>query len=220
LLNLHTPDEQYTMATPKNKRQKGKRPEWSPAPPDESKYNIVVVGWGGVGKSAITVRYMVGTFVEKYDPTVEDSYEKNVEVGGKACTLDIMDTAGQEDYKALRDSYMKKGEGFLLVFSLISAPSFDQAKVIRRGVLQVKEEQLDIPIMLLGNKCDLDEDREIPQEKAQTWATEVGIPYLETSAKTNINIGECFEQLVMMINQHRAKHPKVVPKTKGFCLLY
>jgi small GTP-binding protein len=66
-----------------------------------TEYRIVVVGAGGVGKSALTVRFIQGNFVEKYDPTIEDSYRKLVEVDGNACMLDIMDTAGQEEYSAL-----------------------------------------------------------------------------------------------------------------------
>jgi hypothetical protein len=73
-------------------------------------YRIVVVGAGGVGKSALTVRFIQGNFVEKYDPTIEDSYRKQVAVDGVACLLDIMDTAGQEEYSALRDQYMKTGQ--------------------------------------------------------------------------------------------------------------
>merc|ERR1711924_105017 len=77
-------------------------------------YRIVVVGAGGVGKSALTVRFIQGNFVEKYDPTIEDSYRKQVAVDGVAVLLDIMDTAGQEEYSALRDQYMKTGQGFIL----------------------------------------------------------------------------------------------------------
>merc|ERR1711862_413080 len=71
-----------------------------------AEYRIVVVGAGG--KSALTVRFIQGNFVEKYDPTIEDSYRKLVAVDGVACLLDIMDTAGQEEYSALRDQYMNR----------------------------------------------------------------------------------------------------------------
>jgi len=80
-----------------------------PAMGSQQEYRIVVVGSGGVGKSAVTVRFIQGRFTEKYDPTIEDSYRKSVEVDGQACMYDIMDTAGQEEYSALRDQYMKTG---------------------------------------------------------------------------------------------------------------
>jgi len=75
-----------------------------------SEYRITVIGAGAVGKSALTVRFIQGNFVERYDPTIEDSYRKLIEIDSVACVLDIMDTAGQEEYSALRDQYMKTGE--------------------------------------------------------------------------------------------------------------
>ena len=88
-------------------------------------YKIVVLGSGGVGKSALTVQFVQGIFVEKYDPTIEDSYRKQVVIDGETCLLDILDTAGQEEYSAMRDQYMRTGEGFLIVFAVNNAKSFE-----------------------------------------------------------------------------------------------
>eukprot|EP00034_Subulatomonas_tetraspora_P001159 GABW01001448.1.p1 GENE.GABW01001448.1~~GABW01001448.1.p1 ORF type:complete len:126 (+),score=14.46 GABW01001448.1:68-445(+) len=96
-----------------------------------SEYKIVVVGAGGVGKSALTVRFIQGNFVEKYDPTIEDSYRKQVEIDGTPCMLDILDTAGQEEYSALRDQYMKTGQGFVLVYSITSPTSYEALQELR-----------------------------------------------------------------------------------------
>merc|ERR1719355_454014 len=101
-----------------------------------AEYRIVVVGAGGVGKSALTVRFIQGNFVEKYDPTIEDSYRKLVEVDGTACMLDIMDTAGQEEYSALRDQYMKTGQGFVLGYSITTNTSFEAASKLRTKIFQ------------------------------------------------------------------------------------
>jgi Ras-related protein Rap-1B len=73
-------------------------------------FKIVVLGSGGVGKSALTVQFVQGIFVEKYDPTIEDSYRKQVEVDGQQCMLEILDTAGTEQFTAMRDLYMKNGQ--------------------------------------------------------------------------------------------------------------
>uniref|UniRef100_A0A8D2KI69 Small monomeric GTPase n=1 Tax=Urocitellus parryii TaxID=9999 RepID=A0A8D2KI69_UROPR len=81
-------------------------------------YKLVVLGSGGVGKSALTVQFVQGIFVEKYDPTVEDSYRKQVEVDAQQCMLEILDTAGTEQFTAMRDLYMKNGQGFALVYSI------------------------------------------------------------------------------------------------------
>ena len=85
-----------------------------------------MVGAGGVGKSAITIRYTQDTFLDEYDPTIEDSYRKAVTLNGQACLLDILDTAGQEEYKSMRDQYMRVGEGFLLVYSVTSKVSLNE----------------------------------------------------------------------------------------------
>ncbi|CAO3645292.1 unnamed protein product [Mucor hiemalis] len=83
-------------------------------------YKLVVLGSGGVGKSALTVQFVQSIFVEKYDPTIEDSYRKQVEVDGLQCMLEILDTAGTEQFTAMRDLYMKNGQGFVLVYSITS----------------------------------------------------------------------------------------------------
>jgi len=73
---------------------------------------LAVVGGGGVGKSALTVQFIQNVFLEEYDPTIEDSYRKHAKVEDKTCFLEILDTAGQEEYKALRDQYMTSASGF------------------------------------------------------------------------------------------------------------
>ena len=82
-------------------------------------YKLVVVGAGGVGKSALTIQLIQNQFMEEYDPTIEDSYRKQVVVDKEACYLDILDTAGQEEYSAMKDQYMRTGEGFLIGKDLI-----------------------------------------------------------------------------------------------------
>jgi small GTP-binding protein len=75
----------------------------------------------------------------QYDPTIEDSYRKQVEVDGQACMMDIMDTAGQEEYSALRDNYMKTGEGFLLVYSITNHSTFETTTKLLTSILRLKE---------------------------------------------------------------------------------
>eukprot|EP01115_Flamella_aegyptia_P009562 TRINITY_DN40890_c1_g1_i2.p1 TRINITY_DN40890_c1_g1~~TRINITY_DN40890_c1_g1_i2.p1 ORF type:complete len:195 (+),score=48.78 TRINITY_DN40890_c1_g1_i2:43-627(+) len=179
-----------------------------------AEYRIVVVGAGGVGKSALTVRFIQGNFVEKYDPTIEDSYRKLVEVDGTACMLDIMDTAGQEEYSALRDQYMKTGEGFVLAYSITTTTSFEAATKLRTQILRIKEDSPDIPIMLVGNKLDLEEERNVTTEQGQALAQKFGCGFIEASAKTNTNVKEIFFELVRMINTWREKNPTKVSDGK------
>merc|ERR1712065_105847 len=159
-------------------------------------YRIVVVGAGGVGKSALTVRFIQGNFVEKYDPTIEDSYRKQVAVDGVACLLDIMDTAGQEEYSALRDQYMKTGQGFILAYSITSGISFETAHKLRMQILRIKEDAQDFPIMLVVTK-----------EEGEEMAKRCKAGFIEASAKNNINVNEAFHELVRMVNTWREAHP-------------
>ncbi|KAF0041321.1 hypothetical protein F2P81_007219 [Scophthalmus maximus] len=139
-----------------------------------TEYKLVVVGAGGVGKSALTIQLIQNHFVDEYDPTIEDSYRKQVVIDGETCLLDILDTAGQEEYSAMRDQYMRTGEGFLCVFAINNTKS-EQIK-------RVKDSD-DVPMVLVGNKCDLPA-RTVDTRQAQELARSYGIPYIETSAKT------------------------------------
>lgn len=94
---------------------------------------------GGVGKSALTIQLIQNHFVDEYDPTIEDSYRKQVVIDGETCLLDILDTAGQEEYSAMRDQYMRTGEGFLLVFAVNNAKSFDDISSYREQIKRVKD---------------------------------------------------------------------------------
>jgi len=177
-------------------------------------YRIVVVGAGGVGKSALTVRFIQGTFVQKYDPTIEDSYRKQVEIDGKACMLDIMDTAGQEEYSALRDQYMKTGQGFVLVYSIPSRASFETAAKLRTHIARIKEDVADIPLVLVGNKVDLEDERNVTYEEGKELADKWKAGFIEASAKTNKHVNEIFHELVRLINEFREKHPEPSNSTR------
>jgi len=178
-----------------------------------TEYRTVIVGAGGVGKSAITVRFVQGNFIEKYDPTIEDSYRKQLDVDGVACMLDVMDTAGQEEYSALRDSYMKTGQGFVLVYDVTSSTSFDLATKLRTQILRLKEDTPDIPVILVGNKCDLEKVRKVAADKGSAYATQNKMGFIEVSAKTNTNVNEIFHDLVRRIRTWRDKYPEKLQQT-------
>lgn len=106
---------------------------------DSSKLSWLTSLAGGVGKSALTIQLIQNHFVDEYDPTIEDSYRKQVVIDGETCLLDILDTAGQEEYSAMRDQYMRTGEGFLLVFAVNNAKSFDDISSYREQIKRVKD---------------------------------------------------------------------------------
>jgi len=163
-------------------------------------YKIVVLGSGGVGKSALTVQFVQGIFVEKYDPTIEDSYRKQVEVDGQQCMLEILDTAGTEQFTAMRDLYMKNGQGFVLVYSITAQSTFNDLSDLREQILRVKDTD-DVPMILVGNKCDLEDERVVGKDQGLNLAKNFMCAFLESSAKAKINVNEIFYDLVRQINR-------------------
>ncbi|GMM50426.1 Ras family GTPase [Starmerella bacillaris] len=162
-------------------------------------YQLVVMGSGGVGKSTLSVQFIQGQFVDEYDPTIEDSYRKELVVDGETVSLDILDTAGQEEYSAMREQYMKTGQGFLLVFSVTSRSSFDEISVLHQQIMRAKNNDSNYPILLVGNKCDLEDQREVPKEEGTRLANRLNLTYIETSAKTRTNVEESFTMLASRI---------------------
>lgn len=166
-------------------------------------HKCIMVGSGGVGKSALTLQFMYEEFVEEYEPTKADSYRKRVVLDGEECSIDILDTAGQEDYSAIRDNYYRSGEGFICAFSITDAESFDATTEFREQILRVKNSDTSVPIVLVGNKCDLDAERVISRAQAQQRAESWGVPYIETSAKTRTNVDKVFYDLMREIKRRK-----------------
>ena len=184
-------------------------------------YKVVVLGAGGVGKSALTIQLVLGRFVSAYDPTIEDFYKKTISVDGKDTTLDILDTAGQDDFAAIRATYMRNGQGFILVFAVNDGFSFDAIDKFQRDV-KITCRKDDIPIIVCGNKCDV-EDRKFTQEEA--FCSSNDLKYYETSAKTNQNILEAFSELTrQMRKRYNADVPpenvKNIDNTNACCNIF
>ncbi|ESN90784.1 hypothetical protein HELRODRAFT_90797 [Helobdella robusta] len=165
-----------------------------------TEYKLVVVGAGGVGKSALTIQLIQNHFVEEYDPTIEDSYRKQVVIDGETCLLDILDTAGQEEYSAMRDQYMRTGEGFLCIFAVNNCKSFEDINQYREQIKRVKDAD-EVPMVLVGNKVDLS-SRTVDTKSAKDKADSYCIPYVETSAKTRQGVDDAFFTLVREIRKY------------------
>jgi GTPase KRas len=115
--------------------------------------------------------------------------------------IEVLDTAGQEEYTAMREQYMRAGEGFVLVYSITSRSSFKRVKLYHDQLLGVKKDT-PTPIVLVGNKCDLATSpaREVSTEDGEALAKELGVrSFFETSAKTPVHVDEAFEEAVMGI---------------------
>lgn len=164
-----------------------------------SSIKIIVMGVGGVGKSAITNRFVIGRWIERYDPTVEESYQTTIDVDGKALQVEILDTAGQDEYTPLRETFMHTGDGFLLVYSITDDQTFEELRGIREQILRVHPNK-KVPILLVGNKSDLaKKDRAVTKEEGSALAKEFNAELLEVSAKENFKVKDAFENLIRTV---------------------
>lgn len=101
------------------------------------RYRLVVLGDGGVGKSALTLQYVQHNFIDYHDPTIEDAYQQRTVIDNEPCLLDILDTAGQVEFTAMREQYMRGGEGFIICYSITDRHSFVEAEEYRNLILKV-----------------------------------------------------------------------------------
>ncbi|KAJ1927465.1 hypothetical protein IWQ60_002888 [Tieghemiomyces parasiticus] len=175
-----------------------------PAPPT---HRLVMVGTGGVGKSALTVKFISGDFVQEYDPTKADSYTKQMQLEDGPCVVDILDTAGQEDYSAIQDNFYRHRDGFMLVFSLCEYESFQAMPQLRERILRVLDTTDDVPVVLVGNKYDLATRayRRVSVEEAQELALSWNAMYLETSAKTGQNVETAYRELLRLVSRAKLR---------------
>ncbi|ORZ07273.1 small G-protein Ras2 [Lobosporangium transversale] len=182
-------------------------------------YKLVVLGDGGVGKTALTIQLCLNHFVETYDPTIEDSYRKQVVIDDQSCVLEVLDTAGQEEYTALRDQWIRDGEGFLLVYSIAARSTFERIKRFRDQITRVKDSD-NVPLMLVGNKCDKLTEREVSRDEGAMMAKALRCEFTETSAKTCVNVERSFYNVVRMIRQARdGGAPANLKKKKSKCTI-
>jgi len=173
---------------------------------------IVVMGCGGVGKSALTIQLMQNHFIVQYDPTIEDSYRKQTVIDEETCILDILDTAGQEEYSAMRDQYVRTGQGYLLVYSVSSAYSLKELNMFRDQILRAKDAD-KVPMVLVGNKCDLQPtERQVSTADGQQTGKVFGCPFFESSAKMRINVDNAFYQLVREVRKQSEYKEKKAKK--------
>eukprot|EP01111_Echinosteliopsis_oligospora_P018676 TRINITY_DN86_c2_g1_i3.p1 TRINITY_DN86_c2_g1~~TRINITY_DN86_c2_g1_i3.p1 ORF type:complete len:134 (-),score=25.35 TRINITY_DN86_c2_g1_i3:667-1068(-) len=119
-------------------------------------FNLVIVGAGSAGKTAITHKFLYDSFLEAYEPTTADQYRKKQVIDSIEAQLDILDTAGQESM--MRDSYYKQADGFLVVYSVAMQATFSAAKIFHQEIVN---SCVNIPIVLVANKIDLEKKQRI-----------------------------------------------------------
>jgi len=165
------------------------------------RYRIVVLGDGGGGKSALTLQYVQHNFIDYHDPTIEDAYQQRTVIDSEPCLLDILDTAGQVEFTAMREQYMRCGEGFIICYSITDRHSFNEAVEYRNLITKVRATE-EVPVILVANKVDLEQTRRLVEtSEGQALATKFGCSFYETSAAHRRHVDDVFHTLVREIRK-------------------
>jgi small GTP-binding protein len=177
----------------------------------DSAIKVVLMGQGGVGKTAMTLRYTTGDFNEQYLPTIGDMYTKDVEVNGAPRHVQIDDTAGQEAYADLKNEKLGTGDGYLLVYSITDDTTFGVLDRVREEILkaQAARGKPMPPIFLIGTKADLEADRAVSGAEREAKAREWGTRSFEVSSKTDEGVAGVFTEII------KAVLTKTVDPNKG-----
>ena len=162
---------------------------------DNEKIKILTLGNSSVGKTSLIQRYTNNTFrISNITTTGYEMQRKIMKINDKTYKVDFHDTHGQERYKSLSYNYIKNADGIILMYDITSQTSFDSISEWMENIRKHKAE--GFPIILVGNKCDLEEDRVISKEEGEELAKKYGLSFYETSNKDNINIEESCLDLI------------------------
>lgn len=155
---------------------------------------MLVIGDSGVGKTSLLVRFDEDKFSPNFITTIGIDYRtRMVDMENKKVKLQIWDTGGQERFKTITMTYFRGAHGIILVYDVTDPISFEN---IRNWMANLQENaSSDVDRILIGNKCDMADKRVVSTQRGQDLANEFGIPFFETSAKSSINVEECFMSL-------------------------
>ena len=159
---------------------------------------FAVVGSRSVGKSSMIVRFVEDYFVESYYPTIENQFSKNITYKNQEYEIEILDTAGQDEFSMINEKHLVGIHGYILIYSVTSRQSFEVIEIIRDKILNAIGSDT-IPMVLVGNKCDLNYQRQVEYSNGEALAKSFNCTFLETSVKDNLNISKSFETLIDQI---------------------
>ncbi|RKU43450.1 GTP-binding protein [Coniochaeta pulveracea] len=177
---------------------------------------LAIVGSRSVGKSSLAVRFVDNHFVESYYPTIENTFSKQIKIRNQEYDLEIVDTAGQDEYSILNSRHLIGIHGYMLVYSVANNQTFDMITTIRDKILNnIGSEK--VPICIVGNKSDLrPEQRQVTPEQGKKLGEELGCAWTEASARYDVNVAKAFELLIEEIE--KAQNPNA-PPSKSNCIL-
>ena len=163
------------------------------------KYNIMTLGNTAVGKTSFIIRYTENTFSDNYLTTLGIDYKSKIITleDHKSYNINFFDTAGQEKYKSLAINVIKKADGVILMYDVTDKKSFEAISTWMKNVIDIKGK--DFPVMLVGNKIDLVDHREVSTEDGENSAKQYGIQFYEISNKFGTNIEEACSGLIKLV---------------------
>ncbi|KAK2982195.1 hypothetical protein RJ640_024940 [Escallonia rubra] len=182
-------------------------------------FKLLLIGDSSVGKSCLLLRFADDSYVDSYISTIGVDFKiRTVEQDGKTVKLQIWDTAGQERFRTITSSYYRGAHGIIIVYDVTEMESFNNVKQWLSEIDRYANDS--VCKLLVGNKCDLVENKVVDTEMAKAFADELGIPFLETSAKDSINVEQAFLTMAgeikkKMGNQPAANKKSVTVQIKG-----
>jgi Ras-related protein Rab-1A len=170
-------------------------------------FKLVLIGDSGVGKSCLLLRFADDNFTDSYISTIGVDFRfRTITIDDKTVKLQIWDTAGQERFRTITSAYYRGADGIIMVYDVTTAESFDHVEEWLSEVDRYANESTSK--LLVGNKADLIEEKQVPEETAQSFADKLGIPFLETSAKTATNVDTAFLTMAKeLIKTKEASNP-------------
>lgn len=170
---------------------------------------IVCLGSKGVGKSSLIRQYAEDSFTNAYTPTIENAFRKEAYWAGEPVDLVIRDTAGQTEGSVFQLQFGAGAHGYIIMYSVTNWRSLKDAQFVHDNLLtNLMGTTDDIPIVLVGNKCDLDSERQVSLQQGKNVAQEWGCPFIETSAKKNEHVDEVFSLMLGQIYKGEYSPPK------------
>ncbi|KAK8510836.1 hypothetical protein V6N13_097597 [Hibiscus sabdariffa] len=175
-------------------------------------FKLLLIGDSGVGKSCLLLRFADDSYLESYISTIGVDFKiRTVDQDGKTIKLQIWDTAGQERFRTITSSYYRGAHGIIVVYDVTDLESFNNVKQWLNEIDRYASDNVNK--LLVGNKCDLTANRAVPYETAKAFAEEIGIPFMETSAKSATNVEEAFMAMAASIKNRMASQPAMNNET-------
>ncbi|WVQ71753.1 hypothetical protein IAR50_001294 [Cryptococcus sp. DSM 104548] len=178
------------------------------------KRKVVIMGSTSVGKTSLTQQYIAPpTYTASYYPTIEDTSHKIVKHKGVEYDMEIIDSAGLEEYSLFPGKYAVGVHGYMLVYSIASRQSFDMVPTIYDKILDYAGLE-SVPLVIVGQKTDLRDQRSVTKEEGEALAKKLHAGYVESSAKDNNNVGVAFDML--LTEMQRVYNPEPEKKKSGW----